>query len=133
MSYFYEVTVDADLCDVFRTMVTRVLGRQGFRAGLHVSSLRGTGVVEYHRNDEVVILSTTEEAHDQRHLTVSSEVVDVAPLVISVVERLAIDLTASFWAPAMDVSREALMRDVSRALRRICKRVGLGGGATKSR
>ena len=133
MSYFYEVTVDADLCDVFLTMVTRVLGSQGFKAGLHVSGLRGTGVVEYHRNDEVVILSTTEEAHDQRHVTVSSEAVDVVPLVISVVERLAIDLTAFFWAPAMDVSQETIMREVSRALRRICKRVGADGGATKSR
>ena len=133
MSYLYEVTVDAGLCDVFRTMVTRVLGSQGFKAGLHVSSLRGTGMVEYHRNDEVVTLSITEEAHDQCHLAVRSETVDVVSLVVSVVEQSAIELTASFWAPAMGVSRETLIREVSRALRRIWKRAGSGSGTKKSR
>ncbi|MFC1935853.1 hypothetical protein ACFLX9_03760 [Chloroflexota bacterium] len=132
MSYQYEVTVDTDLYDVFRTVATRVLGSQGFRAGLHVANFSGLGVIEYHRNDEVVTLSITEEAHDQRKLTVRSETVDVVSLVVSVVEQSAIGLTASFWAPALGVSRETLIRDVGRALRRIWKRVGSGSGTTKS-
>ena len=63
MSNQYEVVADMHLCEVFRLMATLVLEREGFKAGLHVPSLRGTGVTEYHRSDDVVTLSTTEEAH----------------------------------------------------------------------
>ena len=133
MSYQYEVTVDAHVCEVFRMMTTHVLGQQGFRTGLHVPTLRGVGVVEYHRNDDVVTFSTTEEAHGQRRLKLSSETVDVMALVVSVVEQLAVDLTASFWAPATGVSEETLARDVGRALKRIWKRAASGGGATRGR
>ena len=132
MSDQYEATVDAYLCEVFRMMATHVLGDQGFQTGLHVPTLRGAGVMEYHRNDDVVTFSVTEEAHGQRCLTLRSETVDVVPLVVSVVEQLAIDLTASFWAPVSSVSQERLRRDIGRALGRIWKRVGAGSGATKS-
>ena len=133
MSDQYEATVDAYLCEVFRMMATHVLGDQGFQTGVHVPTPRGAGVVEYHRNDDVVTLSITEEAYGQRCLTLRSETVDVVPLVVSVAEKLAVDLTASFWAPASGMSQERLRRDISRALGRIWKRAGAGSGATKNR
>ncbi len=126
MSYFYEATVDAHLYEIFRLMVNRVLERQGFRVGLHVASHEGPGVVEYHRDGDVVTFSTTREVHDQRHLTVTSETVDVVPLVLSVVEEVAIDLTASFWAPATGLSQETLIQDVGQAIKAIWKRQGAG-------
>lgn len=131
MSYLYEATVDVHLHDVFHAMMTAVLERRGFRAGLHVPSLGGTGVVEYHRGHDVVTFSTVEEARGRHHLTVRSETVDVVPLVVSVVEELATDLTASFWAPAAGVSRQTLVRDIGQALRRIWTRVGGSTGAAK--
>lgn len=129
MSYLYEATVDAHLYEVFRAMVTQVLERQGFRTGLHVPTLGGAGVMEYHRGHDVVAFSIEEEAQGQNHLTVRSETVDVVPLVVSVVEELATDLTASFWAPAAGVSRQTLIRDVGQALRRVWIRVGGSTGA----
>ena len=129
MSYFYEARVAAHLYDVFRVMAVRVLERQGFRVGLHVASHEGSGVVEYHRDDEMVTFSTTHEDHDQRHLTVTSETVDVVPLVLSVVEEVAIDFTASFWAPATGLSQETLTQDVGRAIKAIWKRQGAGNSS----
>ena len=67
MSYQYEVTVDIHLYEAFRAMATHVLEREGFREGLHVPGLRGTGVMEYHRDDDVVTFSTINEPHNQRH------------------------------------------------------------------
>lgn len=131
MSYLYEATVDVHLYDAFRAMMTRVLERQGFRAGLHVPTLEGAGMMEYHRGHDVVVFSIAEEAQGQNHLTVRSESVNVVPLVISVVEELATDLTASFWAPAAGVSRQTLVRDIGQALRRIWTRVGSSTGAAR--
>ena len=96
-------------------MATLVLEREGFKAGLHVPSLRGTGVTEYHRRDDVVALTTTEEAHGQRRLTLGSETVDVVSLVRSVVSILATDVAALFWAPVIGVSRDALEKEFRQA------------------
>ncbi len=128
MSFSYEATIDVHLHDIFRTAMNLVLERQGYQAGLHVPSFGGVGVVEYHKGKDIVTYSTAEEAQGLRHLTVRSETVDVVAMVVSVVEQLATDLTASFWAPATGVSRETLIRDVNRALRRIWKRVASGAG-----
>ena len=127
MSYQYEVTVEAHLWEVFRMMANHVLERQGFRAGLHVPSLGGIGMMEYHRDDDVVTFSTTDEAHDLRRVTLRSETVEVAPLVMSVVEQLAIDVTASFWAPVTGVSRERLAQGVHQALASALEQAGRGG------
>ena len=84
-------------------------------------------MMEYHRDDDVVTFSTTDEAHDLRHVLLSSETVEVVPLVMSVVEQLAIDVTASFWAPVTGVSRETLVREVHLALASALEQAGRGG------
>ena len=131
MSYIYEVTIDEEIYEVFRLMTARVLEPQGFKAGLHVSSHRGAGVIEFHRGNEVVTFSATNEPHDQYRLVVSSETVDVVPLIVAVVEHVTIQLTASFWAPALGLSQGDLATKVARSIRRIWQRASARSDAQK--
>ncbi len=116
MSFTYEAAVDEHLYEAFRLLAIPMLEGLGYHTGLHIANLQGPGVVELHRDDDIVTISATRETQHRRRLVISSETVEVAPLVAMVVEHLVTVMVASFWAPAMGADTEAVSQEVEQAL-----------------
>ena len=128
MSYSYEVTVDEKAYDLFHVAALHILEGWGFETGLHVSSMEGSGVTEYHRDDDIVTFSDTQEPHSQLRLTLLSDTVEVLSLIAAIIEYAVAQLASSFWAPALGVTREDLAAEVARSVRQVWERTRVEHG-----
>ena len=126
MSYSYEVAVDEQTHAIFHVAAVRVLEGWGFKAGLHVPSMRGSGVTEYHRDNDVVTFSDTQESHNKLRLVISSDTVDVVPLMASIIQNAVAQLTSAFWASPLGVTQKELAEEAERAVRYIWERTRAG-------
>jgi len=122
MSYSYEVTVDEQTHAIFHVAAVHVLEGWGFKPGLHVPSMRGSGVTEYHRDNDVVTFSDTREPHNKFRLVIFSDTVEVVPLMASIIENAVAQLTSAFWASPLSVTKEELAAEVGRAVRYVWER-----------
>ena len=126
MSYSYEVVVDEQTHAIFHIAAVRVLEEWGFTTGLHVSSMRGSGVTEYHRENDVVSFSDTQESHNKLRLVIFSDTVDVVPLMASIIQDAVAQLTSAFWTSPLGVTQKELAEEAERAIRYIWERTRAG-------
>ena len=128
MSYSYEVTVDEQAHAIFHVAAVHVLEGWGFKTGLHVPSMRGSGVTEYHRDNDVVTFSDTKEPHNKLRLVIYSDTVEVVPLMASIIENAVAQLTSAFWASALGMTHKELASEVGQAVRHVWERTRVEGG-----
>ena len=119
MSSRYEVVVDDDTYELFRSALSLSLTQAGFKTGVRIVGMESPSVTGFRKGEDVITMEAAEAEGGDFRIVVESETLDVQHLVLEVIENAALHMISVLARSLDEPSREALAEDLRELLQSI--------------